>query len=139
MLTNAFIGKEKPPTGVELSTALGASNELWEELVATMEGEHIIDGREWNSYSPKAGWSLRLKRKKRNIVYLAPCKDSFRATFVLGDKAVKAAHHAKLSARALKLIDEGARYPEGTPVRLDVKKHADVEIVKKIAQVKVEN
>jgi hypothetical protein len=28
-------------------------------------------GREWKSYSPKYGWTLRLKQKKRTILYLS--------------------------------------------------------------------
>lgn len=139
MLNNAFIGKKEPPSSEELSAALGPSTKLWEELVSGMEADHITDGREWNSYSPKVGWALRLKHKKRNILYLGPREGTFHACLVLGGKAVKAAHEGKLPARAIKLIDTGKQYPEGTSVRLDVKTHADVEIVKKLALVKAKN
>jgi hypothetical protein len=87
---NAFIGKPKRPTEAELSAELGASKALWDELVADLAAEHKLT-QEWNSYSKKAGWSLRLKLRDRNIVYLSPLRGSFRASFALGDKAVKAA------------------------------------------------
>ena len=39
----------------------------------------------------KYGWSLRLKQKSRNIVYLGPAKGCFMVSFVLSDKALNAA------------------------------------------------
>jgi hypothetical protein len=94
---------------------------------------------EWNSYSPKAGWALRLKVKKRNIVYLAPCAGHFRVAFILGDKAVAAARQGNLAKSTLKLIDEAPRYPEGTGVRLMVKAAKDLAAIKKLALIKMAN
>ena len=136
--TNAFIGKPKKPTEAELSAALGASKALWDELVSQLAAEHKLV-QEWNSYSKKAGWSLRLKRADRNIVYLAPLQGCFRASFALGDKAVKAALASGLPQPVIKLIKEAKRYAEGTAVRIDVKEPKDVDVVKKLAAVKLEH
>jgi hypothetical protein len=135
MSPNAFIGRTKPPTDDELSTELGAARVLWDELLA----ELALPIQEWNSYSPKAGWSLKLKLKKRTIVYLAPCRGSFRVAFVLGDKAVEAARQSKLPKAVMKIIDEAPRYPEGTGVRLEIAARKDLAAVKKLAEVKLAN
>ena len=136
---NAFIGKKTKPTEAELAAALGSAKAVWDELVAGLASECGADVQEWNSYSPKAGWSLRLKHKKRVIVYLAPCEGCFRVAFVLGDKAVKAARESKLPERVMKIIDEAPRYPEGTGVRLEVKARKDIGVIKKLAAIKMEN
>jgi Protein of unknown function (DUF3788) len=135
---NAFIGKSEMPTEAELAAALGPSKALWDQLVDDLARDGV-DVQEWNSYSPKAGWSLRLKRKERNIVYLGPFQGGFRVAFVLGDKAVKAARQSKLPARVLKIIAEAPRYPEGTGVRMLVNGPEDVEVVKQLALIKLEN
>jgi hypothetical protein len=135
MSPNAFIGRTKPPTDEELSTELGAARALWDELLT----ELALPIQEWNSYSPKAGWSLKLKLKKRTIVYLAPCHGSFRVAFVLGDKAMEAARQLKLPKAVLKIIDEAPRYPEGTGVRLEIAARKDLAAVKKLAEVKLAN
>jgi hypothetical protein len=70
-LKNAFAGHEERPTESELSSALGDADALWRGLVADLKRDLKLDSEEWNSYSIKAGWSLRLQRKKRNIVYLS--------------------------------------------------------------------
>ncbi len=137
MLHNAFIGKSHPPTDVELTDALGPAKALWDRLLADLAGEHKLTVQEWNSYSPKAGWSLRLKSKGRNIVYLGPCQGAFRTAFVLGDKAVAAARRSDLPQSMIKLIGEAKRYPEGTAVRIEIMKAKDIETVTKLAGIKL--
>jgi Protein of unknown function (DUF3788) len=135
MSPNAFIGRTKPPTDEELSTELGAARALWDELLT----ELALPIQEWNSYSPKAGWSMKLKLKKRTILYLSPCHDSFRVAFILGDKAMEVARQLKLPKAVLKIIDEAPHYPEGSGVRLEIAAHKDLAAVKKLAEVKLAN
>lgn len=139
MLPNAFISKSKKPSNRELAAALGPSMKLWDRLVANLADEYGVDVQEWNSYSPKAGWSLRLKHGKRTIVWLGPCLSCFRVAFILGDKAMGAARQAKLSKRVLKILNGAPRYPEGTGIRLNVKGPNDIAIVKKLAAIKLAN
>jgi len=139
MLPNAFIGKPKPPSESELDAELGPGIKLWNELAATLKKEFGVNIQEWNSYSRKAGWSLRLKRKDRNIVYLSPHRGCFTASFALGDKALRAARDSGLPASVAQIINEAKKYAEGTAVRITVKAAKDIEVVKKLAIAKLEN
>jgi len=139
MLPNAFIGKANQPTDAELTAELGESRRLWDDLLARLASECKIIDQEWNSYSKKAGWSLRLKVKKRNILYLSPCQGGFRVAFVLGDRAVTAARAGKLPRSIVKMVEEGQHYPEGTAVRFDVSGPKDVDAVVKLAAIKLQN
>jgi hypothetical protein len=136
---NAFIGKAEKPTEDELTAALGCARVVWDELIARLAADCGIVVEEWNSYSPKAGWSLRLKVKKRNILYLAPCRGGFRVAFVLGDRAVEAARQSTLPQKVVKLIEEGTRYPEGTAVRMDVNAAKDIAAIVKLAAIKLQH
>jgi hypothetical protein len=65
-LPNAFIGKSETPTDDDLAAELGRSAKtLWDRLLANLAEQHNVATREWNSYSAKAGWLLRLKRGAR--------------------------------------------------------------------------
>jgi hypothetical protein len=139
MLKNAFIGRTTQPTPKELATELGRASELWSQLVTGITGECGITEQEWNSYSTKAGWALRLKRKKRNIVYLAPCHGAFRVSFIFGDKAMNVVRSMKFPAKVAKIIRDAPHYPEGSGVRLEIKTAADLKAVNELAKVKVEN
>jgi len=139
MLPNAFIDKPEKPNEDELAAELGPTKALWDQLIAGLADENGVDILEWKSYSLKAGWSLCLKRKKRTIVWLSPCRGCFRAAFILGDRALEAARQSKLPQRVVKIINEVPRYPEGTGVWIDVSGPKDIAIVKKLATVKLEN
>jgi hypothetical protein len=136
---NAFAGQAEQPTQKAVESALGNSWVLWKQLVAERKQEQNLDGEEWNSSGLKYGWSFRLQLKRRNIVYLGPRSGSFVASFVLGDKAIAVARKSRLPAYVLKMIAEAKRYGEGTPVRIEVSKPEDLEPVKTLAKMKVEN
>ena len=139
MVANAFVGKAAAPTEEDLAAALGAAKAAWDQLLAELAHECGLSSREWNSYSRKAGWSLRLKSGERNIVYLSPGSGCFMASFALGDRAVRAARESKLPKRVLEIIAGAKRYAEGTAVRLDVSAVRDLAGVKKLAQIKLQN
>jgi len=139
MLPNAFIDKPKKPNDDELREALGPAKAFWDQLLAELADQYNLVDREWNSYSRKAGWLLRLKLKKRNIVYLSPSQGCFLVSFALGEKAIQAARQSNLPQKVIKIMDEAKRYAEGTGVRFEVKKLKDIEIVKKLTAIKLKN
>jgi len=139
MLTNVFVGKTKEPSDAELTAELGSAKPFWDRLLATLATQYRSDVREWSSYSPKAGWSLKVKHDQRTILYLSPSRGCFMASFALGDKAVKAAQQSGLPQRALDMINHAKRYAEGTAVRIDVFGTKEVAIVEKLAAIKLKN
>ena len=136
MHENAFIGKSRKPSDAELAQALGSAKAQWDHIIEAAK-EMGVEDQEWKSYSPKYGWSLRLKQKKRNIFYLSPGTGSFLAALILGDRALAAARQIGLPKKTLKVFAEVTRYPEGTAIRIDVKENHDVEMIKKLISVKL--
>jgi hypothetical protein len=136
---NAFIGKSECPADAELGRALGSAKPVWDRLIADLAAHHDVADQEWKCYSAKLGWSLRLKRGKRTILWMAPCEGCFRVVFILGDKAVEEARQSRLSARVIELIDQAERYPEGTGIRLHIKAPKDIPTVTKLAEIKLRN
>ncbi|HEV2485990.1 MAG TPA: DUF3788 family protein [Terracidiphilus sp.] len=77
--------------------------------------------------------------KKRTIIYLGPCTCCFRASIVLGDKAVAATRTSSLPKPVLKLIDDAPRYAEGTGLRLIMKTEKDLPAIRKLTLIKLAN
>ncbi|WP_162601220.1 DUF3788 family protein [Occallatibacter savannae] len=137
---NAFIGKTDTPTHSEVAEVLGPKMKLWDEFIAWMSEKEGVSDQEWKGVVVKKyGWSLRLKKKGRNIIYLSPGKDCFMASFVLSDKALKEAKGAHLSKSVQDALEAAPRYPEGNGIRLLVRKEGDVGAVRKIAAIKIAN
>ena len=139
MYVNAFINKPEPPTDADVAAALGPAKAAWDQFLAGLAGELGVDVHEWKCHSPKWGWSLRVKRKARTIVWLSPCAGGFNVAFIFGAKAVDAARHGTLPARIVKALNEAVKYPEGTGIRLHVKHAREVGALKKLAAIKLAN
>lgn len=136
MHENAFINKPRRPSDPELTLALGPSKALWDNLIDDARAIGVAD-QEWKSYSKKIGWTLRLKQKKRIILYLFPATGYFLVSLILGDRAMEAARRSGFSKSIIKILDGATRYPEGTAIRIDVKKQNDVTTIKKLMTVKL--
>ena len=139
MIANAFAGKATQPSEAELAGVLGPAKAVWDQLLAELAEDCNLTAKEWNSYSRKAGWALRLKRGERNIVYLSPGDGCFMASFVLGDKAIGAARAGKLPQSVIDAMDHAKRYAEGTAIRLDVRTPRQIAPVKKLVAIKLDN
>lgn len=139
MPANAFVGRTEQPSDADLADALGPAQELWEQLVSQIAETLDVEERDWNSYSVKAGWAMRMKHKGRNIVYLSPGTGSFMASFALGDRAVEAARNSDLPAKVIDIINAARRYAEGTGVRIEIRTPEDVASAVKLAGIKLAN
>jgi hypothetical protein len=139
MPANAFINKPVPPTEAEVAAALGPAKAVWDQFLTGLAQEFAVNVHEWKCHSPKWGWSLRVKRKARTIVWLSPSERCFTVLFILGDKTMKAARQSKLPQRIVDALDAAPKYPEGTGIRLHVKTSREIGTLKKLAAIKLAN
>lgn len=139
MALSAFDDKSKEPQAGDLKIMLGRTCSHWDSLVAYIAAEFAPLDKTWGFSGAKWGWSLRLKQKKRTVLYLTPCRKHFLVGFALGEKAVKAAHAVPVPDSILTVIDNAPRYAEGRGVRVEVRNKKDLEAVKELAAVKMAN
>ena len=139
MALSAFDDKSNQPNADELAQVLGKSHNLWSELqneVCSLFSPALV---EWGYASKSTGWGMRIKTEKRVIIYMTPCRGYFLASFALGEKAVQAAHNAKLPTKIFSAIDAAPKYAEGRGVRIEVRTKADVKAIAKLAAIKLAN
>jgi hypothetical protein len=139
MALSFFADKSVPPSEDAVRAVLGATAELWRELIRRVAQKCAPLDQVWGFSSKSTGWGLRLKHAERTILYMTPCKDYFLASFALGEKAVKAAQESRLSRAVLNVIDRAPRYAEGRGVRLEIRKPRDLSAVEIIAAAKMAN
>lgn len=137
MALSAFDDKSRPPKPGELEAVLGHSAGLWDELVAHVEDTYAPVTRLWSFSGAKYGWSLRLKRRERIVLYMTPQSGAFLLGIVLGEKAAKAAHDSGLPGRILELVDGAPRYAEGRGIRLVVSNAGDLAAARVLAALKM--
>ena len=139
MALSAFDDKGKEPGAAEIKEALGRSSMHWFGLIELVESEFTPAVATWTFGGAKWGWALRLKQKKRAVLYMTPGRKHFLVGFALGEKAVKAARAAKLPGPVWTLISGAQKYAEGRAVRMEVRTKKDLENVMKVARIKMAN
>lgn len=139
MALSVFDDKSNLPKTGELEKALGRTSGLWDQLTISLAAEYEPLTETWKFYSKKYGWSLQLKRKKRTVLYLTPCKGHFTVGLVFGEKAVKAAHQSDLPDALLDRIDSARKYVEGRGIRIEIRSKKDLGTVEKLAAIKMAN
>ena len=137
MALSAFDDKSQEPKMADLEDTLGRSVAHWKSLVSHIEETFPPLEKIWGFAGDKWGWSLRLKQKKRVILYMTPCRKHFLVGFVFGEKAVKAARGCPLPDSILAVIDEAPKYGEGYGFRIEVRTKRELEAVKELASVKM--
>lgn len=134
---SAFGDKASPPTTADLKGALGHAFSAWSALVLRISSAHPPIVEQWNLASAKFGWSLRLKKADRVVLYLIPQTGRFLVGIVLGAKAVAAAQDADLPHSVLSAIAEAPRYAEGTGIRLPVEDKSELAPIQTLAALKM--
>lgn len=138
MALSAFDDPDLPPTHDGVRRSLGGAAPLWADLVAHVSGACPPLDEVWNFAGAKFGWSLRLKRAERVLVYLTPQDGRFLVGLVLGEKAVAAASGKDLPPAVLALLEAAPRYAEGRGIRLTIAPGDDLESVKSLVALKSE-
>ena len=137
MALSVFDDPSSAPTDRALAQALGPSAKVWTSLIERLSSDCAPLEPVWAFAGAKFGWSLRLKRGKRIIVYMTPGQGQFLASFALGEKACAAARDARLPAAILKLIADAPRYPEGRGVRIPVRTERHTASIRTLAAIKI--
>ena len=139
MATSILDDKSIIPDDVQVKDVLGKTFRFWTAIKKYFEDKQIDVQEEWKFWGQKYGWSMRLKHKKRNILYLVPSEGYFMAAFVFGDKAVAAAENSTLPESILDMIRSARKYAEGRGFRFEVRGQEDVENTKKLIEIKMAN
>lgn len=137
MALSAFDDEAGPPDAAELAAALGDAATLWRELVEHVSTTYAPVTESWNHGGDKFGWSLRLKRKDRILLYMTPQLGQFLLGVVLGELAAERAHEDCFPHHILELIDGAPRYGEGRGIRLPVRREDDLATALALAALKL--
>ena len=137
MAEGAFGDSGCRPSSEDVARALGRSSAAWRDLASWLSERFDPLSEEWRYSGEQWGWSKRVKRRKRTVLYLLPCRKHFRVTLVLGEKAVKKALLGELPDGLAAEIEGAKRYPEGRVLRLEVRARKDLEAVVALAESKM--
>lgn len=139
MALSAFDDEAREPTGAEVAEVLLGAADLWNAIKDQLASVYDPLAFDWGFAGKKWGWSLRLKHKKRAVLYMTPSTGFFYVGFALGEKAVSAAHQSDLPQSLLDVLEGSQKYAEGRDVRIEVRTSRDLGLVVRLATIKMAN
>jgi hypothetical protein len=139
MAFSAFDDKAREPTDADVAEVLADASRLWNDLKRQIESRFDPLAEDWTFSGKKWGGSLRLKHKRRAVLYMTPSTGFFYVGFALGEKAVAAARSSNLPQSLVEIIDSSQKYAEGRAVRLEVRSATDLDNVINVAAIKMAN
>jgi hypothetical protein len=117
---------------------LGATQPLWDELVAHLEATYAPVTSEWKpgAYQPARLPSLD-PEKTHDPLSPAAGRPFFLTAFVFGEKATSAVRTSDVPAAVITELNAARVYAEGRGIRLETRTPQDVATMKKLAAIKM--
>ena len=139
MYQSVFLDRSLQPDRKRLSDVLGDSFPLLQQLrehLSQTFGEIV---EEWKFYGAKSGWLLKMLKKKRNLFFVIPMQNFFVISFVFGDKAVDRILETDLPDELKLTLQNARKYAEGRGLPIEVRSEKELEQVKILVEIKVNN
>lgn len=131
-----FTDGQHIPNKDDLSQALGKTFSAWTEALSYLEYTYPDRTEEWN-FSPKFGWSCRIKDKKRAILYLLPRSKFFKVAFVFGNKAIDLIMKSAVATDIKDELQAAKVYAEGRGIRIDINGNSLPQDIKSLIDIKL--
>ena len=137
---SAFGDKSVMPDDNTVSTVLGDTANIWNELRAYVTDNYPNVAGEWKYYGKAAGWSYKLLSIKRNLLFFVPREGVFRLRIVLGEKGCTCVEKdSELPEEIKQAFRDAVPYTEGRSVDIDVERREQLLAVNRLLEIKQEN
>jgi hypothetical protein len=84
---------------------------------------------EWKYYVKKNGWQLKVTQGRKALLYLIPQEKSFRIGCAVRENEKERLLHSSLPHKTKEELATAKKYPEGYPLRLEIKSKTDMRKV----------
>ncbi|OGG06384.1 MAG: hypothetical protein A3F83_12470 [Candidatus Glassbacteria bacterium RIFCSPLOWO2_12_FULL_58_11] len=85
--------------------------------------------QEWKYYGKKYGWSFKVSNKKRAVFYITPQQGQFQVGLAINEEDKEAILNSSICEQVKKELSSSKKYIEGYPIRQDIKKEEDIELI----------
>lgn len=138
-MASIFLEKTRQPAEKDFESALGDSFSAWVQIKKHLSDQYGVLTEEWKYYNSKSGWILKLFLKKRNLLFLTTLENFFTLSLVFGDRTVAVVEQSDLPNDIKQALISARKYAEGRGISFDVKDDSQLEIIKKLLDIKVKN
>ena len=139
MSASIFDLKLVEPNDQMLAAELGNTKEYLDKIGSFVKEEFGDLTLEWKYYGQKSGWILKMFYKKRNVLFIVPCKGFFRVAFTFGENAVNGIIASELPEFIKNEILVARKYSEGRTIQLEIKTDEQYDNILNLIRIKLKN
>jgi hypothetical protein len=132
----ALSDKQIIPTDEYIFSIIGEKKILWQGIMKYVADNHLDASGTWNYYNDGKQWLFKMVRKKKTIFWATILENTFKITFYFGDKAEPIIVNSDLPKTVKDNFLNGKRYGKIRAISLKMNDLSDVEIVKKVIQIR---
>ena len=139
MSASIFDSEFVMPDDKMVEAELGLTKQYLDEVCLFIKNNFGDLRPEWKYYGQKTGWILKLFNYKRNVLFIVPCADYFRAVFTFGENAFYEIVSGDFPEKIKHELLTAKKYKEGRTIYLDVIAKTDVSDIIKLISMKLKN
>ena len=136
MAKSIYLNKAIQPDEPMLSDVLGENKLCWDEIISYIQETYAAASCEWKHYGAAWGWSFVIKSKAKTLCYLIPVENYFYTAVIFNDKGRLLAAQAELPEQVKQAVEATKDNPKNIPYDFKVSEKADVEIAKKLIEIR---
>jgi hypothetical protein len=136
---SAFIRRGSPPTAEQVKDVLGQAGAAWTTLVDRVKERFEPVDERWLYGGTHYGWSLRLGRNKRPILYLCPRENDFLASIAINESVMKHALTSDFPYWVESVLRNAPKFAEGYAVRFAIHEIDQIYHVLRLVELKLGN
>jgi hypothetical protein len=134
-MESIFTDKNRQPTDNDLKLSLGDTYQLWQLIMEYVILKYPKGFEEWGC--SKYGWNLRIKDKKRAIIYLLPRDRFFKVALVFGQKATDIIMKSQIADSIKTELVSAKVYAEGRGIRIDIMDEIIINDIQELIDIKL--
>ncbi len=137
MSASIFDSEYVVPDDKMLAAELGQTKGYLDEVCSFIKNDFGDLKPELKFYGQKSGWILKLFNYKRNVLFIVPCTDYFRAVFTFGEKAFYEVVSGDFPEKIKHELLTAKKHKEGRTIYLDVRTKTDVNDIINLVKIKL--
>lgn len=136
MAKSVYLDRGIQPDERMLAGSLGKCTKYWDKIICHSAETYPALSNEWKHYGKAWGWSLVLKSKSKTLCYMIPMQGFFYVAVIFSDKGRMAVASTALPDQVRQAVEAAKDNPKNIPYDFKVTLLEDVEIAKKLIDVR---
>ena len=139
METRHLIDEKVEPNEKLIFSIIGDKQEVWKETMTYLDNSSGSISYVWKYYKDGKCWMLRVLRKKNTVCWIHLLNNTFRIAFYFAERLENVIYNSYLSQELKDQYKHAKAFNKSRAIFIDVAKHADINQIKTLIDLKLAN